>query len=129
MLKGFKDFLMRGNLVELAVAFVMGVAFTALVQSLVADLFTPIIAAIFGEPDFGRLSFTINDSRFAYGSFLNAVFTFASVALAVYFFVVLPYERVQARRGITPESKTCPECLSEIPVAARRCSACAQPVT
>jgi large conductance mechanosensitive channel len=125
MLDDFKAFLMRGNLIELAVAFVMGLAFAALVTAFVADLITPIIAAIFGQPDFSNLDFTINGSRFAYGDFLNALITFISISAAVFFFIVKPLEAITARRG--PKEATqreCPECLSEIPVAARRCAFC-----
>jgi large conductance mechanosensitive channel len=127
ILEDFRQFLFRGNIVDLAVAVVIGVAFTALVNALVADLITPIIAAIFGQPDFGSLDFTINQSRFAYGDFLNAVFTFVSIAAAVFFFVVKPMAALTARRAAqpdTPPARECPECLSVIPAAARRCSHC-----
>jgi large conductance mechanosensitive channel len=125
MLEEFKAFIMRGNLIELAVAFVLGLAFAALVTAFVADLITPIVAAIFGQPDFSNLDFTINGSRFAYGDFLNALITFISIAAAIFFFVVKPVEAVTARRA--PKEATqreCPECLSEIPLAARRCAFC-----
>lgn len=122
----FKEFISRGNLVELAVAVVLGTAFAALINSLVRDLVTPIIAAIFGQPDFSDLTFTINDSVFRYGSFLNALIAFLSVAAAIFFVVVKPMniwaERV--KRGEDPEVKDCPECLSEIPYAAKRCAHC-----
>ena len=126
MLKGFRDFISRGNVVELAVAVVVGAAFTALVSSLVEDLLTPIIAAIIGEPDFSDLSFTINGSIFTYGNFINAVITFLSVAAAIYFFVVVPLGKLEERRrrGEDDTTKKCPECLSEIPVDARRCAFC-----
>jgi large conductance mechanosensitive channel len=126
ILTGFRDFISRGNVVELAVAVVVGVAFTALVTSLVEDLLTPIIAAIFGQPDFSDLTFTINDSVFRYGAFLNAVIAFLSVAAAVYFFVVVPMEKINQRRsaGAEETTKKCPECLSEIPVEAKRCAFC-----
>ena len=101
MLSGFKDFISRGNVVDLAVAVVIGTAFAALVSSLVADLLTPVIAAIIGEPDFSGLTFTINDSVFSYGNFINALITFVSVAVAVYFFVIVPLEKVKERRGET----------------------------
>jgi large conductance mechanosensitive channel len=94
------------------------------VQALVADLITPIIAAIVGEPSFEDLTFTINDSEFRYGDFINATLTFVSVAAAVYFFVVAPYQAYQRRRGVTPEKRACPECTTEIPVAAKRCPNC-----
>lgn len=126
VLRGFKDFISRGNVVELAVAVVVGVAFTALVTSLVEDLLTPVIAAIIGKPDFSDLTFTINDSVFRYGNFINAVIAFLSVAAAVYFFVVVPMEKLNERRakGEDDTTKKCPECLSEIPVEARRCAFC-----
>jgi large conductance mechanosensitive channel len=132
ILEEFRQFLFRGNIVDLAVAVVIGVAFTALVNALVADLITPIIAAIFGQPDFGSLDFTINESRFAYGDFLNAVFTFVSIAAAVFFFVVKPMAALTARRAAQPDAppaRECPECLSVIPAAARRCSHCAVAVS
>ncbi len=125
MLSGFKDFISRGNVVDLAVAVVIGTAFAALVGSLVADLITPVIAAIIGEPDFSGLTFTINDSVFRYGNFINALITFLSIAAAVYFFVIVPLEKMKERRGETePGIKECPECLSEIPQGATRCMYC-----
>lgn len=123
MLKGFKDFITRGNVVDLAVAVVIGAAFGALVAALVADFITPIIAAIGGKPDFSALSFTINGSRFAYGHFINAVIAFAIVAAAVYFFVVLPLERMLRKPG-DDSLRECPECLSMVPAEARRCMCC-----
>ena len=132
MLKEFREFAMRGNVIDLAVAFVIGAAFGALVQALVKDLITPIIAAIVGKPDFSTLSFQINNSHFLYGDFIDAVITFLSVAAAVFFFVVKPMNVIAAARArgqAEPEATTkqCPECLSEIPVAATRCAFCAQP--
>lgn len=126
MIKEFKDFLMRGNVVDLAVAVVIGGAFGLVVQSFVANLITPLIAAIFGKPDFSALSFTINGSSFGYGSFLNALIAFISVAGAIFFFVVKPMNVLDERRkaGLDPDTKECPECLSEIPFAARRCAHC-----
>jgi large conductance mechanosensitive channel len=125
LLADFKKFLFRGNVVDLAVAVVVGTAFTALVTALVADILTPIIAVIFGKHDFSQLTFTINNSVFHYGSFLNALITFFSVAAAVFFFVVTPVNHLWARRSAEdPESKDCPECASAIPVAARRCPLC-----
>ena len=124
----FRTFLMRGNLVELAVAFVIGAAFGALVKAFVDDLITPIIAAIFGKQDFSNLYFTINDSRFLYGDFINAAITFLSVAAAVFFFVVKPVNAIAERRAKSPDdddpARACPECLSEIPKAAKRCAFC-----
>jgi large conductance mechanosensitive channel len=127
-LKEFRAFLLRGNVVDLAVAVVIGAAFTGVVNALVADLITPIVAAIFGKPDFSDLSFTINGSEFMYGSFLNALISFLTVATAVFWFVVLPVNRLMAAMRTEPpvEKKTreCPECLSEVPVAAHRCAFC-----
>jgi large conductance mechanosensitive channel len=99
MLRGFKDFLLRGNVVDLAIAVVIGTAFGALVASFVANLLTPLIAAIFGEPDFSQLTFTINDSTFRYGAFINALITFLTVAVAIFFFVVKPVNALMARRN------------------------------
>jgi large conductance mechanosensitive channel len=124
MLKNFKEFLLRGNVVDLAVAVVVGAAFGAVVTALVKDLLTPIIAAIIGKPDFSGLVFTINGSRFLYGEFLNAVIAFVSIAAAVYFFVVAPVNALMARRKGGDETRPCPECLSEIPAAAPRCAFC-----
>jgi large conductance mechanosensitive channel len=132
MIKGFKDFLMRGNVVDLAVAVVIGAAFGALVAALVKDLITPIIAAIIGKPNFSNLDFTINGSKFLYGDFLNALIAFVSIAAAVYFFVVVPVNAMTARRKGEASERPCPECLTEIPVKAKRCPACTarvQPVT
>jgi large conductance mechanosensitive channel len=129
LLKDFKAFLLRGNVVDLAVAVVLGIAFGAVIKALVSDLLTPIIALIFGKPDFGALSFTINNSHFLYGDFINALIAFVSVAAAIFFFVVRPLSVLAARRAAgrpDPDSDTraCPECLSEIPRAARRCAFC-----
>jgi large conductance mechanosensitive channel len=131
LLRDFKAFLLRGNVIDLAVAFVIGVAFTAVVQALVGDLLTPIIAAIFGKPNFSDLYFTINNSQFLYGGFLDALITFVSVAAAVFLFVVKPVNAMVAVRArgqgdSDPTIKQCPECLSEIPVAASRCAYCTQ---
>ena len=133
MLKEFREFIMRGNVVDLAVAVVIGTAFAAVVAAFVADIITPLIAAIFGKPNFASLSFTINNSTFLYGDFLNAVITFLSIAAAIFFFVVKPLNVLEARRaaGAPPESpttKACPECLSDIPLAARRCAYCTSEV-
>ena len=128
MFKGFKDFLLRGNVVDLAVAVVVGAAFGAVVAALVADIITPLIAAIFGQPDFGGLTFTINKSHFLYGSFLNALITFVSVAAVLFFFVVKPVNALMARlkpeRPVEETTRECPECLSSIPKAASRCAFC-----
>ena len=121
----FKKFLFRGNLVELAVAFVMGVVFAALLKAFIADLITPIIALIFGQPDFSNLSFTINSSHFAYGDFLNNLFTFVTTALVIFVFVIKPYNALMDRRTKEdPTTKDCPECTSAIPIKARRCPEC-----
>jgi large conductance mechanosensitive channel len=124
----FRTFVLRGNLVEIAIGIVIGIAFAALVTALVKDLMTPIIAAIFGKHDFSNLSFTIHRSRFLYGDFINAVITFVSIAAALFFFVVKPVNALMARRKTEPPVdetvRACPECLSEIPVAARRCAFC-----
>ncbi|MGH7643288.1 MAG: large conductance mechanosensitive channel protein MscL [Candidatus Dormibacteria bacterium] len=130
-MSGFKAFLTRGNLVQMAVAFVIGVTFAALVEALVADLFTPLIAAIIGKPNFSNLFFTVNHSEFLYGSVINAVITFVLVAAVLYFVVVMPYQALLARtkKQQDPTTKSCPECLSEIPILASRCAFCtaAQP--
>jgi large conductance mechanosensitive channel len=130
-LKGFKTFLMRGNVVDLAVGVVIGVAFGATVTAFVKDLMTPLIAALFGKPDFSNLTFTVNNSKFLYGDFINAVFSFLIVAVVIYFFVVLPFTALIARMRKEPPpdptTKKCPECLSEIPLEANRCAFCSQP--
>jgi len=133
MFKNFKQFLMRGNVIDLAVAVVVGAAFGAVVTALVKDLITPLIAAIGGRPDFSALSFEINHSRILYGDFLNAVVSFLLVAAGVYFFLVLPMNTLNARlkKGEAPPDPTtqsCPECLSQIPIAARRCAYCTSPI-
>ena len=131
MLKGFGTFLMRGNVVDLAVAVVIGAAFGAIVTALVKDLITPLIAAIFGKPDFSAIVFTINNSKFAVGDFINAVISFALVASAIYFFVVVPMNAMTTRFAkpddAAPALRECPECLSEIPAAASRCKFCSAP--
>ena len=124
----FRTFVLRGNVVDLAVGIVIGVAFGAVVQALVKDLLTPLIAAIFGQPDFSALSFRVTRSVFRYGDFLNAVISFVTIAAAVFFFVVKPINLLTARYSHreTPEPTTrkCPFCLMEIPVKARRCAFC-----
>ena len=133
MLKGFRDFILRGNVVDLAVAVVIGAAFGAVVKALVENLITPLIGAIIGEPDFGGLSFTIRDSVFGYGNVINALITFLSVAAVVYFFVVNPMNLIQERlkpgKPVDEPTRGCPECLSDIPRAARRCAFCTAQVT
>ncbi len=125
MLKEFKAFLLRGNVVDLAVAVVIGIAFGAVIAALVADIITPLIAAIFGSHDFSALTFTINNSTFLYGAFINAVVAFVLVAAAIFFVVVKPVNALNARRApAAATTRPCPECLSEIPLAARRCAFC-----
>ena len=124
----FKQFLLRGNVVDLAVAVVIGAAFGAVVTALVADLITPLVAAVFGSYDFRSLTFTIHHSRFLYGDFLNVLIAFVTIAGAVFFLVVKPVNALMARRKTEPPvdetTRKCPECLSEIPVEARRCAFC-----
>jgi len=128
LLAEFKTFLLRGNVVDLAVAVVVGVAFGAVITALVKDILTPIIAAIVGKPDFAGLAFTVHKSRFLYGDFINAVVSFASIAAAVFFLVVKPVnyliQRHRPEPGPVAEIRECPECLSKIPVGARRCAFC-----
>jgi large conductance mechanosensitive channel len=131
MLNEFKQFLLRGNVVDLAVGVVVGAAFGTIVTALVSDLLTPLIAAIAKVPDFGGLVFTINGSEFRYGHFINALISFILVAAAIFFFVVKPMNLLIARSRkeppADPTTKKCAECLSEIPMGAKRCSHCAQP--
>lgn len=128
MLKGFRDFILRGNVVDLAVGVMIGAAFNAVVTALVADLLTPLVAAIFKQPNFSTLTFTINGSQFLYGSFINAIISFLLVASAIYFFIVVPINKLTARikKGPPPEAttKACPECLSNIPIKAHKCAYC-----
>ena len=133
MLQGFKKFLFRGNVVDLSVAVVIGAAFGAVVTSLVTNLLTPLIAAVAGKPDFSYLSVTLNGSKIMYGNFLNALISFLLIAAAVYYFVVAPMNAYTERRNRgqappDPTTKKCPECLSEIPIAAKRCAFCASAV-
>jgi len=128
-MKGFKQFILRGNVLDLAVAVVMGAAFGTVVSSLVKDLLTPIIAAVVGSPDFSRIALDINGSKLLIGEFLNAVIAFLMLSVVVYFFVVLPVNSLMARlsRGEAPPdptTKKCPECLSDVAIAARRCAFC-----
>ena len=127
-MSGFKKFLLRGNVVDMAVGIVIGAAFGAVVTALVTDLITPLVAAIFGSQDFSALTFSINGSRFLYGHFVNAVLAFVTIAAAVFFLVVKPVNALMARRKTEPPvdetTRQCPECLSEIPVTARRCAFC-----
>ncbi len=132
MLKGFRDFVLRGNAVDLAIGVVVGAAFGTVVSSLVKDLLTPLIAAIAKQPDFSHLSFTINGSQILYGDFLNALISFVIVASSIYFFVVMPMNKVvnKFRKPLTkvPAKIQCPECLSDIPAGARRCPYCTSPL-
>jgi len=125
---GFKQFLLRGNVVDLAVGVMIGGAFGAVVGALVKDLLTPLIAAVAAQPDFSAFSFTINNAQFLYGDFLNALISFLIVSAAIYYLVVLPINALMARAQPEPPprpaTRKCPECLSEIPVAARRCAHC-----
>lgn len=129
-MKGFRAFINRGNLISLAIAIVIGTAFTAMVTALVADLITPLIAAVAGKPNFGALQFTIHRSTFHYGLFFNAVLSFLIIALVVYYLIVAPSVKLTARLTKTAEATTrdCPECLSTIPIAASRCMYCTSAV-
>jgi large conductance mechanosensitive channel len=129
MLKGFRQFLLRGNVIDLAVAVVIGGAFGNVVAAMVKDLITPLIAAVVAQPDFSAITFTVNGSQFLLGDFVNALLAFVLVATAVYFFVVVPVNAIAARRArgeppSDPTTKKCPECLSEVAIAARRCAFC-----
>jgi len=130
-LSGFKAFLLRGNVVDLAVGVVIGVAFGSVVTGFVKDLVTPLIAAIGGQPNFGSLYFTINNSKFLYGDFINLLIAFLLIAAVIYFLVVLPINALVARSRkeppADPTTKKCTECLSEIPIGARRCAFCTSP--
>jgi large conductance mechanosensitive channel len=131
MLSGFRDFILRGNVVELAVAVVIGAAFGAAVTSLTKDILTPLLG-IFGSPDFSKLTWTTpGGAVVAYGNFINALIAFLLIAAAIYFFVIVPFNALEARRqrGVveTPNTKTCTECSTEIPLAAKRCPNCTQP--
>ena len=129
MLRGFKEFVLRGNVLDLAVAVVIGGAFGAVVNAMVKDLITPLIGAIVGQPDFSALVVTVNGAQFLIGDFLNAVVSFLLIAMAVYFFIVTPVNALVARRRRgeappDPTTKKCHECLSEVPIGARRCAFC-----
>lgn len=132
-MKGFRAFILRGNVVDLAIAVVIGAAFGALVSALVKDFLTPLIGAIGGKPDFSALAFTFNKSTFRYGDFVNSVISFLLIAAAVYFFVVLPVNRLMARFKTETEPvdavRECPECLSKVPQQARRCAFCTVELT
>lgn len=129
MAGGLKQFLLRGNVVDLAVGVVVGAAFGAVVTELTKDLLTPLIAAVVGKPDFSNIQFTVNGSKFLIGNFINAVVSFLLIGIAVYYFVVVPVNALIARTRKEPvppdpTTKKCPECLSEIPIGAKRCAFC-----
>lgn len=128
-MKGFKAFVLRGNVVDLAVAVVIGAAFGAVVVAFVKDLVTPLVAAVIGKPDFSGIYFTVNNSKFAVGDFINAVVAFVIIAAVIYFLVIVPMQRLMPKPQVEDQPKTreCSECLSSIPVAAKRCAYCQQP--
>ena len=129
MIKGFRDFLFRGNVIDLAVAVIIGAAFTAIINSFVADIVNPLIAATVGKPDFSSLVFTLGNGKIKYGNFLNATVSFLLIAIVVYFVIVLPANTLMAKlkhEPAAPGTKTCPECASDIPLAAKRCKFCGQ---
>ncbi len=130
MFKGFRDFVLRGNVVDLAVGVVIGVAFGAVVTAFVKDLLTPLIAAIAGKPDFSAFSAEVNGAKFLYGDFLNALISFLLIAAAIYYFVVLPVNSLMARyqKQALPDKMKCPQCLSDIPIGAHKCAFCASAV-
>ena len=132
MLKGFRDFVLRGNVVDLAVAVVIGAAFTTVINSLVSDIINPLISAIVGKPNFSSLVAYLNGGRITYGNFINAIIQFVIIAAAIYLMVVMPVQRLLKRfnpsKAEPPETRPCPQCLSDIPLAATRCAHCGQPV-
>ena len=133
MLKGFRDFILRGNVLDLAVAVIIGAAFTAIVNSFVKDLITPFIAAIVGKPDFSALVLNVHGGVITYGNFLNAVISFLLMASVVYFLIIVPANALMARfnkpaPAEAPATKVCPQCLSEVPLAATRCKFCTQAI-
>jgi large conductance mechanosensitive channel len=130
MIKGFRDFILRGNVIDLAVAVIIGAAFSAITKSFVEDIITPLIAAVVGKPDFSALAVHINGTPIYYGKFLNAVIYFFIISFVIYFFLVLPVQKLieRVKGPAAAANKTCPDCLSEIPAAAHRCKFCAQPV-
>ena len=129
MIKGFKEFIFRGNVIDLAVAVIIGAAFTAIVTSLVTNIITPLVAAIVGKPDFSALTLNLHGGIIKYGSFLNSVIDFILLAGVVYFLIVVPmnYALARFKKPLDPTTKTCAQCLSEIPLAATRCKFCTQP--
>lgn len=133
-MKGFRQFLLRGNVLDLAVAVVIGAAFGAIITAFVKDLLTPLIAMLIGKPDFSELVMTVRGTKFQVGEFVNAILSFVFIAAAVYFFVVVPVNAMVARqrRGEAPPdptTKKCTECLSDVPIAARRCAFCTSPLS
>lgn len=132
MFKGFRDFVLRGNVVDLAVAVIIGAAFNKVINSLVSDIINPLISATVHQPNFSHLFVYLNGGKITYGNFVNSVIQFLIIAAAVYFFVVMPLQRLLAKFNPTkaspPATKACPQCLSDIPIAATRCAHCAQPV-
>jgi large conductance mechanosensitive channel len=132
MLKGFRNFILRGNVVDLAVAVVIGAAFTAIVNALVKDIINPLIAAIVKKPDFSAFVLTVHGGKILYGDFLNALIAFLLISATVYFLIVLPIQSLLKKfspsRAAPPTTRPCPECLADIPLAAKRCQYCAQPV-
>lgn len=132
MLKGFRDFVLRGNVVDLAIAVIIGAAFTQIVNSLVKNIINPLIAAIVSKPDFSHIVFQFHGGKFTVGDFLNDVISFVLIAATVYFFFVLPINALLRRfnppKAEPPATRACPECLADIPLAAKRCSHCTQPV-
>ena len=133
MLKGFRDFVLRGNVMDLAIAVIIGGAFGAIVNSVVKDIITPLISAVGGKPNFESLVLEVNGGKVTYGNFLNATITFLIIAFVVYFGMVLPVNTLMNKfkkpvPDAPPSTKGCPECLSDIPLAAKRCAHCAQPV-
>jgi large conductance mechanosensitive channel len=132
MLKGFRDFVLRGNVVDLAVAVVIGAAFTTVINSLVSDIINPLISAIVGKPNFSFLVAYLNGGKITYGNFINAIIQFIIIAAAIYFMVVMPVQKLLKRffpsKAEPPKTKPCPQCLSDIPIAATRCAHCGQPV-
>ena len=130
MFKGFREFVLRGNVLDLAVAVVIGAAFGAVVTAFVKDLLTPLIAAVAGKPDFSAFYWEVNGAKFLYGDFLNAAISFLLIAAAVYYFVVLPVNTLMKRfeKQALPDKKKCPECLSDIPIDAHKCAFCTSPV-
>ena len=130
MFKGFSDFILRGNVVDLAVAVIIGAAFSAITNSLVANVINPLIAALVGKPDFSALTFSLNGGVIKYGDFLNSVISFLLIAFVIYFLIVLPMQKLLARMNgpAAVTTKACPQCLSDVPLAASRCKFCTQPV-